>query len=1201
VARCPTCHRRLLSGRPCIEHGGAAESSSQGEVGAAPDWTPALERCIGSGGFAAVWQIAGTSSVLKVAHANHELSRARMAREAEALAAIGAPAAPGFLGSGTLTDGRAWIEMERVSGTNLSDLVAAGPIRIDHVISLGVQIAEALQRIHDAGYAHRDLKPDNILRRADGSLVILDLGLARKLPDDPDDPNRAGVQVGSVEYMAPEQALDGTTARAAADIYAVGCILYELCSGRPPFVGEAAALERAHAALRPPPLSALVPVPVQLELLVHDCLAKQPNRRPARAVDVATRLREVGDAEGQRTQHSMSVIGAGKQPVVLLWAELPKVDRALIGTLTARKVTIVSQRGRKILGAVAGVEHADPAGAALAAARDLAAAGARVALHLDAVEVAHGPAGLQLTGPSIQRPEDWLPQAPWTGVILSRTLATIAQVPTRAIDAIGFVALGEPGMSADELFGREALLSDLVTEAAAALSGIGPGLAVLVGDHGIGKTAIARALAPRLAELGARVISGAVPPPGSGRPGYTALGELVVDSAQPVVRAVGDALRDAARQGPTAIILDELHLAEHELLDALEYATLGGEPLPLWIVGFAVPRFDQRRPGFGTRAERPLRQTIAALDETAALEMTAALLRPAEYPPLRALRQIASIARGNPMHLATLVREIHDRGAIRTRPNGEHFLDTTALETLPPIALGPWLAARELASLGVELVSLARVCAILGDELDLAQVAGVIGIAERRGSATTSADLEVGLAELVANGVLVAGRGTWVFRQALLEEGIYLTTNEAERSALHAAALEYWQTKPMDPAVAARIARHAEAIGERRIAAAAFARLGAHAHEEHHTLDADQAWQGAVRNLDARDLERGRALLGRARARYRLQRVRDALADLDEALAIAGELGDSQLEIEAMLEKATALDWGDDFDSSALIAEEARERLDPAEHNPLQLAADLAIGRSLFRRGAFVEAAPQLEGVMTAARGRDREIETIAGVLLAPVLVELGSLSQAEVIFADVIRLCEESGDRLHYGAAHANRAWLWSKRGEVEQTANDLRVVIQVARENGQATLERIATYNLAEDRLWQGALDEASQLARRSLAIQKGHGEGDTNLDLMLLARVLAARGERDELATVLSAIKIDDVSDADRLVIAVLECARDRAPVAAWQASLAATADLPSDTRLELAHLAARADALDPALRAAMRDVARKHPIWARRSEL
>src|SRR5262249_9892828 len=156
---------------------------------------------------------------------------------------------------------------------------------------------------------------------------------------------------------------------------------------------------------------------------------------------------------------------------------------------------------------------------------------------------------------------------------------------------------------------------------------------------------------------------------GTGKPAHAALAELVGTPAPgTVVRAVGDALRAAARKHPLAVILDDLHLADHELFDALEYATLGGEALPLWILGVTSPRLDTRRPGLGARAERHRRDVLPALDEDAAVALAAALLRPAEYPPLRALRKLAGIAHGNPLHLATLVRELHERGAVKPRP-----------------------------------------------------------------------------------------------------------------------------------------------------------------------------------------------------------------------------------------------------------------------------------------------------------------------------------------------------------------------------------------------------------------------------------------------------------------------------------------------------------------------------------------------------
>ena len=808
-------------GRACLAHGGTPALDARDvhpHAGTRPAWPQPVGAFIGSGGFASVWEI--PRGVLKVAHADHDLARARMEREAEAMSAIGAPWVPRMWSHGVLDDGRAWIAMERLTGPSLGELLTS-PIRIDRALELAIGILDALARVHAAGFVHRDLKPDNIVLRDERAIAILDLGLARKLPSDPDDPTRAGVQVGSLEYIAPEQLLDAASVDTRADIYAFGCVLYELYAGRPPFLGDSSGLERAHAALRPPPLAALAPVPSLVEAVCHDCLAKLPSRRPASIALVRRRLSVARDEPSPARMHAVSMLSEGKQPVVLLWTELPRVDRALLGALAARKITVLSQRGRRILGGVVGAEHADPASAAIAAARDLAAAGARVALHLDVLHVTPRP-----TGAAVDCPESWLPASPWTGVVLTRALAAVTQAPTRPSElGAGFVMLGDPGV-ATALFGRDALLAALAADAAAALGSAGPGFALIVGDPGIGKTALATALAPRLGELGARVHMGAIPPPGSGRSGQHALADVIGAPEGPVVRAVGDALRAAARVQPLAIIVDDIHLADHDLLDALEYATLGGEPLALWILALGSPRIDQRRPGFGGRAERHRRDVLGPLDEDSAVAMTAALLRPAEYPPLRALRQIVAIARGHPLHLVSLVREIHDRGAIRTRANGEPFLDTTALDALPPIALGPWLAARELAGLGAELVALARVCAVLGDEFERGEVASVVELVEQRGGATTTIDVDVGLAELAAAAILVPSGAGWAFRQALLQEGVYATTNEDERRALHQAALELWSARDpgdrqaigdRDPAIADRIARRRD-LGRRRSA-----------------------------------------------------------------------------------------------------------------------------------------------------------------------------------------------------------------------------------------------------------------------------------------------------------------------------------------------------------------------------------------------
>lgn len=1191
MARCSTCHRRLDKDTTCALHGRAVQQNAAPEdISYRPDGPVALGDCIGAGGFASVWEIP-SGGVLKVAHADHELARARMRREAEALAAIGPPAVPRLHERGVLADGRAWITMDRVDGTNLADVIAAGPMRADQAIVLGVEILAALARVHDAGFAHRDLKPDNLVQ-AGARIVILDLGLARKLPDDPDDPTRAGVQVGSLEYMPPEQLLDAAVAGPRADIYAFGCVLYELCAGRPPFVGDAMGLQRAHAALRPPPLAALAVVPPPLETLVHDCLAKLPDRRPQSVPELRARLLALRDATPslQRVQHSASVIREGKQPVVLLWAELPKVDRALLGSLASRKITVISQRGRRVLGAAVGADHPDPASAAIAAARDLTAAGARVALHLDAVAVATGPSGTAISGVT----EAWLPQAPWTGIVISRALAAVLQSPTRATELPGFVMLGEPSQTA-QLFGRDALVTELATDAAAALAKQGPALALLVGDPGIGKTAIATALVPQLRDLGARVHVGEVPPPGSGKAG--ALAELI--GAPSGVRAIGDAIRDVARTQPTAILLDNVHLADADFLDALEYATLGGEALALWVLVLATPRLEQRRPGFGSRAERHRRVVVPPLDEDASVALATELLKPAEYPPLRSLRKLASIAHGNPMHLSTLVREIHDRGAIKVRPNGEHFLDTAALDALPPIALGPWLAARELAHLGIEQAALARVCAVLGEQVGRAELHAVVDAVERRGGATTTLDVDVGLRELEAAGIVApAGEGI-TFRQPLLQEGIYATTDETERRAIHVAALEYWR----DGGDADRLARHAEAVGERAIAATAYAALGARAAAEHHELEAAQAWEGALRNLDDRDALLPHVLLGRGRANYRSQRRIEALADFERVVQIAVAAGDRALEVAALLEQATVYDWTGSFEQSRAISEFARERSGTVEDNRVLRRVELAFGLGLYRSRDLPAATATLHAVAEASRtSGDSETEVVARLVLSAALVDSEQLDPAEAQFDRLLGLCHERNDRFHLASTLINRARLWSRRGRLDLNAADMREVIQLAREGGQAQLERMATYNFAEDLLWQGELEDGLRLARRSLSLQLGQGEGSAAVDRVLVARLLAARHDRVGLTEVLTEI---DRDGSDELTIemggakdAIIEALRASVGKSTWETALAASRDLPAPMQIEVGLLAAAAQQLPADHRSVLVTLAKADPNFAGR---
>ncbi len=1227
----------MLVTHPCSLHGDlpplrARETTPPPRV--PPIWTRPLGSLVGAGGFANVWSI-DEGSVLKVTHANHELARRRMAREAEAMASIGRPAVPGLDAHGVLDDGRAWIAMERIAGTSVAELTTVGAMRVDRAVQLTMAMAQALGHVHAAGFVHRDLKPDNVVVRDDASVVILDLGLARKLPEDPDDPTRENVQVGSLEYMPPEQLEDAAAVDVRSDLYALGCILYELCAGRPPFVGDAAALERAHQALRPPRLGAMASVPVALEAITMDCLAKDPSRRPASADDLLARLRATRDTPSiARVVPTISQVTESKQPVVLVWAELAKVDRMILGMLAARHVHVVSQRGRRVLGAFLGSAHADPAGSALALAIDLAAAGARVAVHLDALRVE----GATLDGEAVSRPETWLPSVPWTGVILTRAVAAVAQTPTRPADDAGpgFRFLVEVA-GAPELVGRDALLTDLVADAAVALRGNvgtasavaagntprsrrttndsrggpdswkpnGPSFALVIGDPGVGKSVVAAELSRRVAALGAHVHLATVPPPGSSK--SPPLAGLVPDPFSTSVRAVGDALRAVARKRPTALILDDLHHAEPELLDALEYATLGGEPLPLWVLGVTSPRLLVRRPQLGAGAERHRQETIGPLDEEAAVELAVSLLRPAEYPPMRAVRQLVTIARRNPLHLTMLALEVHERGAIKKRPSGEAFLDTTALNDLEPIALGPWIAARETSALAPEVLALARTCAVVGGPVRKDELHAVIDRIEQDGGIVTPVDPDVGLRELVGAGVLAPGPRGHTFRQPLVEEGLYATTDDAIRAAIHHAALRYWGRGPTDDAaIARRVARHAEAIADASAAAAAYATLGADAERRHHPLESEQAWLGAVRHLTTLDARRAHALIALARARMRVQRTRDALASLTEAVEIAAALGAVEFEVEGLLQQAVAHDIALDFVAAKQAAARARVRwavLAPAPPS-LTLDLELAEGRDAFRDQRFADAVSILHTVVARAREAGREeTATIGSLLLAPALADQGELDEAERVFEALIADCTRRDDRFHLTAAYGNRAWLWTARGAIERTVADLRFATQLARESGQAFYERGMTHNLAEQLLWDRQLDESLQLARRGLALQSRAGEGGTAIDRLLVARVLAARDELAELRDVLLTF-VDEPADADpesAKALAVLQAVAGDGDIAGWDAALEGTERLFVQLRLELWHLAARRGRLDRQRCESAVHLANSDPLWRRHAAL
>jgi serine/threonine protein kinase len=187
-------------------------------------------------------------------------------------------------------DGRPFIVMECVEGSTLAEeLKQRGPLESSEVVDLALQICGGLEHAHAAGLVHRDIKPQNLLLRPDGTLKIADFGIARAA--ETTKLTQAGSVLGTAAYLSPEQAL-GEEVTAAADIYSLGCVLYELLTGRTPYVFETLPeLVVKHREESIPPVRELRPdLSERLEAAVMHSLARNPDYRPASASAFADQL-----------------------------------------------------------------------------------------------------------------------------------------------------------------------------------------------------------------------------------------------------------------------------------------------------------------------------------------------------------------------------------------------------------------------------------------------------------------------------------------------------------------------------------------------------------------------------------------------------------------------------------------------------------------------------------------------------------------------------------------------------------------------------------------------------------------------------------------------------------------------------------------------------------------------------------------------
>ncbi len=259
---------------------------------------------IGAGGMGEVYRARdaklGRDVALKVlpeAFARDAERMARFQREAKVLASLNHPNIASIYG---LEDSGAThaLVMELVEGPTLADRIKAGPIPIDETLRIAKQITEALEYAHERGIVHRDLKPANVKVTNDDAVKVLDFGLAKAIEGDAASidistsptmsrmATLAGVLLGTAAYMSPEQA-KGKPVDRRADIWAFGCVLYEMLTGKQTFTGETVT-DTLAAVIRAEPDWSQLPAatPIRVRVLLQRCLQKDPKQR----------LRDIGDA-----------------------------------------------------------------------------------------------------------------------------------------------------------------------------------------------------------------------------------------------------------------------------------------------------------------------------------------------------------------------------------------------------------------------------------------------------------------------------------------------------------------------------------------------------------------------------------------------------------------------------------------------------------------------------------------------------------------------------------------------------------------------------------------------------------------------------------------------------------------------------------------------------------------------------------------
>jgi len=325
-----------------------------------------VDAVLGRGGMGEVYRAYDTRldrafaiKVLPEGAAGRPSSVDRFLREARAASALNHPNIVTVHEVGETDEGAVFIVQELVDGETLRARMGS-PLPLDALADIGRQTAQALATAHAAGIVHRDVKPENVMVRRDGYVKVLDFGLARILSADGGDDRTStnldttpGTVLGTTSYMSPEQA-QAETATPASDVFALGVVLYEMATGRRPFVAPTSfAVMAAIVSEQPVPPARLNPsLPPVVDALIMRMLAKEPGRRPS-AVDVHAELAAV---TGREPAFDLAPAAAVARRTTVGREDERARLRAAFGRVTAGRSLVLAITGEPGIGKTSLVE-----------------------------------------------------------------------------------------------------------------------------------------------------------------------------------------------------------------------------------------------------------------------------------------------------------------------------------------------------------------------------------------------------------------------------------------------------------------------------------------------------------------------------------------------------------------------------------------------------------------------------------------------------------------------------------------------------------------------------------------------------------------------------------------------------------------------------------------------------------------------------